>query len=201
MGQGQFRGEFVCFALRHGFKSRAYSKLSTGWPLHKNRTPSWGSSPNGKDTPLKLRLSSVCAKTEWPCLRVQPAVKVSDELKNAKSRHVGWRLCRSLWNSVLAQGHAGDGQHQKHAGFWRETVGQGLGASIFSALINFHWGFKLYPRDFYERWFREITWTKLLSILLPSTRLCPSTMNTSCILRQILIFVHGEPSPGCSFIL
>lgn len=39
---------------------------------------------------------------------------------------------------MLVQGHAGDGQHQKHAGFWRERVGQGLGASIFSALMNFH---------------------------------------------------------------
>lgn len=45
---------------------------------------------------------------------------------NAKSRRVGWRLCRSLWDRVLAVSHVGDGQHQKHDGLWRGEAGSGV---------------------------------------------------------------------------
>lgn len=45
---------------------------------------------------------------------------------NTKSRRVGWRLCRSPWDWVLALGHDGDGQHQKHGRVWRGEAGSGV---------------------------------------------------------------------------
>lgn len=91
MGQGQFRGEFVCFALRRGFKSRAYTKLSKAWPLHKNRTPGWGVITQWERHTVQAVACLCLCKNRMTLPKSSTrdlVVKVSDELKNAKSRHV-----------------------------------------------------------------------------------------------------------------
>lgn len=79
---GQHRVECVLFcAVAQIYPSCFARKPSPAWPLHKNRTLRWGLVPNGKDTSLESRLSSFWPKTKWPCSRVHPAVKVTDEWK------------------------------------------------------------------------------------------------------------------------
>lgn len=119
----------MCLVLHCGSDLRLLlctKKPPPVWPLHTNRTPRWGSLPNGKDMSLQLRLSSSGQKQSDPAKKFTQQWKSLMSENNAKSRRVGWRLCRSLWDRVLATGHAGNGQHQKHNRLWRGEAGSGV---------------------------------------------------------------------------
>lgn len=114
--------EFVCIPLRHGFKSLAYTSQRAypqSGPSTKTGLFVGGQHPLGKTHHRRWGSALSVHKQNDPALEFiqKPSSKVTDVLLNAKSRYVGWRLCKSLWDWVLAEGHGSDGQHRKHTGF------------------------------------------------------------------------------------
>lgn len=121
---GQLGGECVLFCTEawiyvscvheNDYQPGPYAKtrLFTGGrrPMGKTRRWSWGSPLSEQ----KHRDPAEEFTRQWESLMSE---------HNAKNRRVGWRLCKSLWDWVLAQGHVGDGQHQKPARLQRGEAG------------------------------------------------------------------------------
>lgn len=120
--------EYVCIPIRHDFKSLAYitGGLPRAWSLQKQDSMFGVNTHWEKHIAQDEDLFSLC--TNRATLIQKTSSKIIDVLLNAKSRYVGWRLCKSLWVPVLAEGNVSDGQHRKHAGPSREKM---VRASVF----------------------------------------------------------------------